>query len=683
MKSKLTLLLIVTAFTLGMWSCKDQPPVTPEQQQLTPGVTHIIGSVYDTYTNDPIFNAAVYLTTNQMDSFYTSTDGKFLFDVDRSKIQNTYATLSTRKIGYIPDSRNISVAQDTVLSVGLSVDMSSLAVITGIVRDSSTYLYPLRNATVLLTVPGYVDSAITPKEGNFRMLADLIDRDSVQVTLTIYKTGYVTKRMTFTVYKGRTKDFGDRLLSVDKASTVTQIFGRVFDAQSKLPITNAMVTLVSNLRTDSIPTSFGGDYSFSIDLQGLPSLQGLLKVEKNGYKPQDVTFRADAGKTFSNDFYIERDTTTAIRDTSKTSLYARAIAFVSLSAREISVHGVGGTEASIVVWEARDSLGFPIDIDHRDTIEFKLIGSPVSGGAYVSPARSITNASGRVATTVNSGTISGVVQLIATLRRDIDGSIIQSTPVIITVNAGLPDQAHFSIGADQLNFAGYDWLAHTDGILVQVGDKYSNPVKVNTAVYFYTTGGVVTASGFTDATSHARVTLYSGKPLPILDPMDLSLKTGFPASYFGTGDGYLWVVAQSIGENSETVTDSIVLLMSASSEIFADFPANLHVDSGECVVIPVRISDRFGNPLAPGTRISTEVKVSPPPNTNWNISATGLPEDPLQDYLTRGPARTEFSLTICDATPGGTPKQMPFVVTIRVSGPNGNVYTNINGVVGP
>ena len=679
MKSKLISILLAIVFTLGVWSCKDVPPETG----VGAGTTIIQGIVYDVNSSIAISNAAVYLATSQRtDSIYTGTDGKYRFEVDLGAIQDINATLTVRKAGYISRSFDLSVASDTLVDVGLNINVATLAVIQGTVRDSSVYLYPLRNATVLLTLPGYVDSVVTAKEGTFRLTADLVDRDSLQVIFTVFKTGYSTKRLTFTIFKGLTKDLGDVLLAVDKASTLTQVFGRVFDAQSKLPITNSTVTLVSNLLTDSVLTSFSGDYSFSIDLQGLPSLQGLLKVVKNGYKSQSATFSSEAGKTFSQDFYIIRDTTTAIRDTSATSLFAHSIAFVSLSAREISVYGVGGTEASIVVWEARDSLGFPIDIDHRDTIEFELVGVPVSGGAYVSPARAITNASGRVATTINSGTVSGVVQFIAKLHRDIDGHIIRSTPVIITINAGLPDQAHFSIGADQLNFAGYDWLARTDGILVQVGDKYSNPVKVSTAVYFNTTAGVVTASGFTDITSHAKVTLYSGNPLPKLSLADLA-QYGFTPAEVGDGTGYLWVKAQSLGENSVTVTDSILLLMSASSDIFATVPPNFHLDSGTCVQIPVRISDRYGNPLAPGTQVSTEVQFSPPIGYNWAVTATGLPDDPLADYLTRGPNRTDFTLTICDATPGGTPQAMPFVVTIRVTGSNGNVYTNINGVVGP
>ena len=677
MKSKLGIIAFLVILVIITWSCKETTPTT------SAGVSRIAGIVYDISATDVIANASIYLATSKgVDSTYTQSDGTFYFEVDLGKINSNSGTVTVTKAGYLQKSFQISVAADTVLEIGLNVDVATLALVTGTVRDSSIYLYPLRNASVILLLPGYVDSVVTPKEGTFRFTVDLIDRDSVQATLTIYKSGYRTKSQSFAIYKGATKALGNVLLAIDQGSTTAMVGGKVFDATSRLPLYGAEVTMISSLLTDSVETSVSGDYSFSVNLQGLPSLDGSLKVGKNGYKAQSASFSVGAGKSTSSDFYLVRDTTTSIRDTSMTSLYAHSIAFANMTAKEISVYGVGGTETSIITWEIRDSLGFPIDFDHRDTVEFQLVGNPISGGAYVSPAKALTNASGRVSTTINSGTVSGVIQLITSIHRRVDGQLIQSMPVILTVNAGLPDQAHFSIGPDQFNFPGYDWIARTDGILVQVGDKYSNPVKTSTAVYFNTTGGVVSASGFTDASSHASVTLYSGNPLPKLSLADLS-QYGFTASDVGDGTGYLWVKAQTLGENSVTVKDSILLLMSGSSGIYVTIPPSLHVDSGSCVQIPVRISDRFGNPLAPGTNITTQIEYHAPEGTTWAVTASGLPVDPLADYRIRGPGRTDFVLDICDATAGGTPDQMPFVVTIRVTGPNGNTFTTINGTVGP
>ncbi|HLF13832.1 MAG TPA: hypothetical protein VI932_02945, partial [Bacteroidota bacterium] len=354
---------------------------------------------------------------------------------------------------------------------------------------------------------------------------------------------------------------------------------------------------------------------------------------------------------------------------------ARSIALVSLSPNQISVAAVGGTESAIIIWEVRDSLGFPVDIDHSDTVFFSLVGTPVLGGAYVSPSWAMTNVAGRVATTINSGTVSGALQFIATLRRESDSSILRSTPVVITVNAGLPDQAHFTIGPRQFNFAAYNWLGRTNDLTVQVGDKYSNPVRINTAVYFNTTGGVIAASGFTDLTSHATVVLYSGNPLP----RDATLT---PPSLFGDGTGYGWVRAHSLGENSADVIDSVLLLFSGVSNITLS-TSIVHVDTGGCVDVSVTIADQNGNPLAPGTQIRTEVEFTPPEGTNWSVLASGLPDDPLADFLTRGNGSTDFTLRICDGTPGGTPSRMPFNVKISVTGPNGNTFATVSGDVGP
>ena len=662
MNSKLIYILLTIAFTFGVWSCKDLPPGEGNGPGL--GVAHIQGTVYDVSTNDVISNAAVYLATSvRTDSMYTGTDGKYRFEVDLSKVQNTNATITVRKPGFVSKSIGVSVAADTLVDVGLGIDVSTLAIIQGTLRDSAS-TYPLRNATVLINLPGFVDSVVTLKEGTFRLIADLVDRDSLTVKVTAYKAGYQTKQLTFMVYKGRSKDLGDVFLSIDKASTVTQIYGKVFDVQSRLPLTNAMVTLASNLRTDSIQTSFAGDYSFSIDLQGLPSLQGLLKVTKNGYKSQSAPFSADAGKSFAQDFNLLRDTTTAIRDTSMSSLYAHSIAFVSMSAREIAVYGVGGTESSILTWEVRDSLGFPIDIDHRDTVEFQLIGNPVSGGAYVSPARALSNASGRVATTVNSGTVSGELQFVASLRRETDGVVIRSTPIIIVVNAGLPDQNHFTLGAARYNFPAYDWLGREDIISVLVGDKYTNPVKMGTAVYFNSTGGVIEAAGFTDQYGFTKtrdgdpIILFSGNPRPS-DPI--------------LGPGFAHIAAMTRGENGVYISDTILILFSATSMIHEVSADTFSVPrGGESERIYFTVSDRFGNPLSRGTHISVALQYTPPPNSQVNLTTNGDVDVTLDDIIYSGPGATRFWFQVVDQTIGGVASRIAVTAKILVTSENGN-----------
>jgi len=633
----------------------------------------IVGRVLDNKTNLPITNALVALTAGSFyDSVLTTINGDYSFTVDLYGLTSLSGILKVSYAGYITKSVAVTIQPGKTLTNDIILDRdttASSALIVGTLRDSIT-LYPLRGATVLLTLPGVTDQVTTPTDGSFRLTADLVDRDSLPVTITAYKDGYRTKRLTFVVYKGQTTNLGDVLLAVDMGSTVAQVMGRVFDSQSRLPLSSAWVTMLSNIMVDSVQTSFNGEYSFTINLQGLPSIPGLLKAVKNGYKTQSVDFTVDAGKTFTYDFYLVRDTTTGVRDSSDTGLYAHSIAFISMSAREISVYGVGGVESTILTWEVRDSLGFPIDIDHRDTVEFELVGEPVAGGAYVSPARALTNVSGRVATTVNSGTKSGVLQFVAKLRRDTDSMWIQSTPVIITVNAGLPDQAHFSIAAGKINFPALDWLGRQDPITVQVGDKYSNPVKLNTAVYFSTTGGIINASGFTDINGQAVVNLHSGNP----DPPDVIF--GIP--------NMAKVSAVTMGEFGVPVHDTIYVLFSGWSMIKDVSADTFFVPSkGSSGKIYYRVSDRFDNPLSQGTHIAVSLQYTPPPNSQVNLAVTGNIDVTLGDTQVRGNGTTDFWFQVVDQTIGGVQGSIPASVTIKVTSDNGNPPdVTIPGIIG-
>lgn len=449
--------------------------------------------------------------------------------------------------------------------------------------------------------------------------------------------------------------------------TVSQVQGKIFDNVTRFPISGSTVYIVSTLGTDSASSTSDGTYNFNIDLNRLAAVSGSLQVRKNGYHTKTVQFNVPAGDVVSTDIYLDRDTSTGIVRTVGTGT-AHSIALIGVSSSQISVFGVGGTESSILIWEVRDSLGFPIDIDHQDTVTFGLIGVPVTGGAYVSPSSAITNVSGRVATTVNSGTVSGAIQFVATLRRNIDGVLVQSTPVLITVNAGLPDQIHFTVAPAQFNFAGYDWEGRENPITVQVGDRFSNPVKVGTAVYFSTTGGVIVASGFTDAGSHSTVTLYSGNPRPN-DPV--------------FGAGFARVHAYTLGQNGVSVEDSVLVLFSGVPIISNVSPNSFAVAArGTSPPITFTVADENGNPLAPGTVITAALQYTPPSGSSVNLVTTGDVQTTLPDTQVRGPGITQFTIRVADQTEGGVGSQIPASVIITVTGPNGSVHYTIFGTIG-
>src|SRR2546426_6135962 len=273
MTSRLILVLASLCLLLGLWNCQDVAPTSP----LAPGsptTARITGTVHDINTGVFLQNAKVYLaTSNRTDSVTTGPDGVFRFEVDLSGGTTVNALLTVRKKGFYAKTTAFVVSGDSSLDLGLLVDLSTSALIGGVLRDSAT-LYPLRNATILMTLPGVVDSVTTPVDGSFQMTADLVDRDSLPIVLTAFKAGYKTSQLTVVVHKGQSTNLGNVLMKVDVASTVAQILGQVLDSQSNFPISHATVTIFTSLLTDSVFTSNAGQFSFSINLQGLSSISG-------------------------------------------------------------------------------------------------------------------------------------------------------------------------------------------------------------------------------------------------------------------------------------------------------------------------------------------------------------------------------------------------------------------------
>lgn len=678
-------------------------------------VAHLVGNVTDSRTGLSIPNVSVLLSSPlKVDSTKTLNDGSYSFDVDLKGLSSTSVTLLFRLSGYNDMTINFSAnaGQTTTENVLLTPQSSATyANVTGVVRDSASG-YPLGGVSVLISLPGsssstikllshniksnrksvsslIVDSTTTQGDGSFAMNVNLYDLDSISATMTVSKAGFVTYQTVQTFQKGA-NNLGSIFIKIDNSMSIAHLVGYVTDSKSIMPITGVSVYLTSPIKSDSTKTLNDGSYSFAEDLKGLTSFSGTLLFRLNSYNDTTVQFTANAGQTLTENVALSAKATVVGGDSSTGRGIARSIALISVSHQEISVHGVGGNETSVLVWQVLDSLGFPIDILHRDTVTFVPTGIPVMSGdpAYVTPTLVLTDGSGEASTTVNSGTVAGTIQLTAKLRLA-SGAIVQSSPVLITVDGGLPDQAHFSLNSNPphaANFAGYDWSEVTQGFTVQAGDKYANPVHQSTAIYFSTTAGIITAAGQTDATGHADATLYSGYPLPSQPPSLLSSFLGIPSSSFGDGTGYAFVKAFTQGENGVTIADSDVICISASAGPIllnnsTSIPPVTIVDS-QVVSIQVHISDRFGNPLESGTSVTTTVNLPPPPpgggGTVWSIIASGLNSVSggplvLGDNLVRGSGSTDFTLLLsASLTQGTLPASTSFTVTISVQGRNTN-----------
>ena len=117
-------------------------------------------------------NASVELTFGGSTSGVTTgSDGVFRFEVNLNASSDDGARIAVTKAGFIQKIVNFTVVSDTNLVVAMSVDFSTSTWVKGVLRDSVTS-FPLRNALILLTLPGVVDQYVTAVDGKFIMAAN-------------------------------------------------------------------------------------------------------------------------------------------------------------------------------------------------------------------------------------------------------------------------------------------------------------------------------------------------------------------------------------------------------------------------------------------------------------------------------------------------------------------------------
>jgi len=697
-------------------------------------IAHVSGVVTDNRTGLPIPSVTVLLTSSiGNDSTKTLGDGSYRFDPNLNGLPSAPITLTFRSLGY--NDQSVNLALNSGGSATENVVMTSnynYANITGRVRDSVSY-YVLAGAKVIVALSGnsssmkgskflasvksrshsissiILDSTTTFQDGSFSLAINLFDLESITATMTVSEPGYKVKQFSQTFIKGQ-NSLGNVLINIDNGLTTARITGYVTDKSSNRPLSGVSVYLQTGIKSDSTKTSYSGLYSFDLNLQGLSSISGSLLYRMNSYNDTTISFSVGAGQTLTQNAVLSAKPIFVIDTT--ISGVAKTFKLIGVTKNEISIAGASTgsskDETSTITWQVLDSLGNPVDNTHQYKVTFSLMETPNGlGGARIIPDTAVTDGSGKIYATITSGTTAGVIQVTAQLKLS-NGKIVQATPVPITVDAGLPDQAHFELNSNPphaRNFAGYDWSEVTQGFTAQVGDKYSNPVAAGTALYFNATAGVVTGAAQTDANGHANATLYSGLPLPYISPSILSSYSGLNASYFGSGTGYAFVKAWTLGESNVAIADSDLICISAK----ALYPAiellspSDTVHSGGSLLYHVHITDRFGNPLESGTKVTASVIVPPPPPGGggdvWSVQAAGLGTAAsggsvvLGDNLVRNLytypgsreiGSTDFEVTLsATLTQGGPAAVTTFTLVIDVQGRNtGNdVYeATVSGV---
>jgi len=318
---------------------------------------------------------------------------------------------------------------------------------------------------------------------------------------------------------------------------------------------------------------------------------------------------------------------------------AASIVQVATGPSNISIRGTGANETTVLTWEVRDSLGFPVTLTRKVTVRFSILGGP-GGGEYLLPNSVDSDSKGRVSTRVNSGTIAGVVQVYATTR----GDTVQSGPTKITITTGLPDAAHFSMSRSTVNIPGGFGLPFGDNqkstFSVIVGDRFGNPAQPS-AVLFTANYGVITGPATTSSSGIASAEYSSSGLRP--------------------PNGIATVTATTIGDSGTRISANLPLVLSGPTQILVPSTAFAIPDSGS-YTLNYQVQDQYGNPLVKGTNIKVSVS---------GAGSSGLQLEKDVDVAlpdTRDTNFTNFSVRIVDKTRGGASGQV--VVKVEVNSPN-------------
>jgi hypothetical protein len=434
---------------------------------------------------------------------------------------------------------------------------------------------------------------------------------------------------------------------VDTSSSTTYnvtTAGTIYIYDTDTTLSGVTVRVIHGSLETSATTSSDGKYSigFNVDTGMVVTIIASL----TNYLPDtEKVYVAKGSVNNVASIYLKK-----VSSGSKISGNAASIYQYSQSSSSLGVRGSGALETGAIVFQVIDSSGVPLDITHTALVKFSFGGHP-DGGEYLTPQYVYTDSSGQAAVYLTSGTVSGVVQVIAEISQL--NKTITSLPVSYTINGGLPESSHFSIATQYLNFAGYDIAGLTNSVTAYVGDKYGNPVRSGTSVYFTSTGGIIPGSAQTSQSGTASVNLLSAAPRPT------------DATY---GAGFATVTAATIDESQQTIKSTHLVLFSGTPTVSIS-PTTFDIPNGGSQTFTYYVKDENGNPLAPNTSINIIVD-------GENVKTAGETEINLPD--TQSKAYTQFTFQLYDSV--DTLETLSKVsIKIKVSGTNGSTQTAIYG----
>ncbi len=336
---------------------------------------------------------------------------------------------------------------------------------------------------------------------------------------------------------------------------------------------------------------------------------------------------------------------------------------LSSSPAYIWVKETGNLDQTIVSAVVLSESGKPLG--NETLVRFILRNGP-GGGEKLAPAGSgsdressaIQTVNGTAQVTLQSGTVSGTVELQAEL---IDNPTIKSNKSNVTIRSGPPyiwidptDKSHvvshMTLALDVFNVEGWNHVRKINAS-VYVGDKYNNPVEQGTNIYLTGTAGIVTTDIATDASGEGSAIWSTANPRPYVDPDDVTalaphripnpnrpsdflpilvpdFEGGLVVNKSGSlleNDGVAYLIASTHGKD-QNGQDAIVYAM--NSAVFSGplYVFDVKTDRtvlklGEAALITIRVFDINGNPMARGSSLSASTSAGKLSNTSLMASS--------------------------------------------------------------
>ncbi|QOJ30147.1 MAG: hypothetical protein HRU80_15220 [Ignavibacteriales bacterium] len=427
------------------------------------------------------------------------------------------------------------------------------------------------------------------------------------------------------------------------------ITGSVVDAATNAPVDSVTVKVIASSGIFSGSTNSSGVFTLNFNLTLSQAV--TLILSKSGYLADTTQVFASVNNTNSL-LPVSLQKVVSSGGGTGVSGPPSSIFLLSQSVASLGVRQSGSLESGRLTFQVVDSLGRKISSVNSSVIRFKFGAAP-GGGEFLSPDVTMTDSSGQASVFLTSGTKAGVVQITAEIVTS--NRTITSQPVSVVIHGGLPDPDHFSVASGFLNFAGYNIFGLENSVTAFVGDKYGNPVRPGTKVYFTTTGGIILGSAETDDAGRASVDLLSAAPRPVHPTL---------------GNGFATVTASTADETSNTISVSTIVLFSGVPQLTIQPGSGFDIPNAGSQEFIYEVKDQNNNPLAPGTTITVNVE-------GENVDARGSIAVTMGDTQSR--LATRFSFVVTDnKDTSNVPK--PVFITVSTDGSNGRASIIISGI---